>query len=67
MTVYQEAHRKIDEFPEDTVYLFIQLMDKMSADKKKNEGKQKRKFLQTAGRINIDETAVYQLREESVI
>ncbi len=66
MTVYQEAHRKIDEFPEDTVYLFIQLMDKMSADKK-NEGKRKREFLQTAGRIDIDETAVYQLREESVI
>ena len=30
MTVYQEAHTRIDQLPEETVLLFIQLMDKMS-------------------------------------
>ena len=35
MTVYQEAHEKIDQLPEDTVYLFIQLMERMQdADRK---------------------------------
>ena len=66
MTVYQEAHSKIDQFPEDTVYLIIQLMDKM-APSAASKSSLKSKFLATAGRIDIDENAVHQLREASII
>ena len=68
MTVYQEAHEKIDQLPEDTVYLFIQLMERMQdADRKQHAPKSKDKFLSTAGKINIDEQAVNHLREASMI
>ena len=69
MTVYQEAHDKIDQLPEETVYLFIQLMDKMNADKKYNTPKSvgKARFLETAGKIDIDDEAISQLREVSII
>ena len=68
MTVYQEAHEKIDQFPEETVYLFIQLMEKLQAPaqmKKTKKGKER--FLSTAGKVNIDEKAVTYLREASMI
>ena len=69
MTVYQEAHRKIDQFPEETVHLIIQLMDKMkgvdSTGRKSSD--RKKKFLETAGKIDIDEQAVMNLREDSMI
>ncbi len=69
MTVYQEAHSKIDQFPEETVSLIIQLMDKMKTDTSGNKAKHgtKSAFLATAGKINIDQEAVYNLREESLI
>ena len=69
MTVYQEAHSKIDQFPEETVSLIIQLMDKMKTDTSGNKAKPKAKsaFLATAGEIDIDQEAVYNLREESMI
>ena len=69
MTVYQETHKKIDQFPEETVHLFIQLMDRMIKDPEvevSNAGK-KSKFLKTAGTIDVDENAVLHLREVSVI
>ena len=69
MTVYQEAHRKIDEFPEDTVYLFIQLMEKMktSATQDRQTEKKKMDFLATAGKIDIDGEVISHLREVSRI
>ncbi len=69
MTIYQEAHAKIDTFPEETVQIFIQLMDKMkttSFEKDKTADKKKR-FLETAGKIDIDGDAILKLREESMI
>lgn len=69
MTVYQEAHKRIDQFPEETVYLFIQLMDKMetSVTRDKQTSGKKSRFLETAGKIEMDEDAIAQLREESMI
>ena len=69
MTVYQEAHKKIDQFPEETVHLFVQLMDRMTRNSKKtvSNSEKKAKFLATAGKIDIDENAVSHLREESMI
>ncbi|MBQ9210908.1 MAG: hypothetical protein IJ153_04340 [Clostridia bacterium] len=69
MSVYQEAHKKIDQFPEETVYLFIQLMDKMklSPSKDQKATKLKSRFLETAGKIEIDDEAVISLREASMI
>ena len=31
MTIYQDAHAKIDPFPEETVQIFVQLMGRMKA------------------------------------
>ena len=67
MTIYQKAHSKIDQFPEETVYLFIQLMDKMAPDTTRKAKSDKSKFLSTAGKIDIDENAVARLREASTI
>ena len=69
MTIYQEAHAKIDSFPEETVQIIVQLMDKMkkpSAVKDKTSDKKKR-FLETAGKIDIDSDAILKVREESMI
>lgn len=69
MTIYQEAHAKIDQFPEDIVRLFVQLMDRMSADTvgNKETNKTRRAFLATAGKIDIDEDAISRMREASII
>jgi hypothetical protein len=67
MTVYQEAHTRIDQLPEETVLLFIQLMDKMSPNVIEKEKKNKNGFLASAGKIDIDGHAISQLREASMI
>ena len=69
MTIYQEAHAKIDRLPEETVYIFVQLMDKMTTARQMEQRKASNMnmFLETAGRIDIDEDAVNSLREVSLI
>ena len=67
MTIYQQAHERIDQFPEETVYLFIQLMDKMTVASDKNTSRNKKKFLESAGKIDIDTDAISYLREASII
>ena len=67
MTIYQEAHSRIDQFPEETVLLFVRLMDKMDPSTMlKNEKKTNRRFIESAGTLDIDEDAVNQLREASM-
>ena len=69
MTIYQQAHEKIDRFPEETVLLFIQLMDMIetTSDSSSEVSKKKSRFLASAGKINIDEKAVAELREASIV
>jgi len=69
MTIYQEAHAKIDSFPEETVQIFVQLMDRMkkTTAKKEKTSDKKKQFLETAGKIDIDSEAIDKLREESMI
>lgn len=69
MTIYQEAHAKIDSFPEETVQIFVQLMNRMNkASVEKNITADKKKsFLESAGKIDIDGDAILTLREESMI
>jgi hypothetical protein len=68
MTIYQEAHAKIDSFPEETVQIIVQLMDKMKKPSTKEKTSEKKKrFLETAGKIDIDSDAILKLREESMI
>ena len=67
MTIYQEAHSKIDRLPEETVILMIQLMDKMNVSTATDKSKKRKQFLQTAGCIDIDGKAVNNLREASMI
>ena len=69
MSIYQEAHKKIDQFPEETVSLIIELMDKMktSSTRKQQTSKKKNRFLMTAGKIDIDAEAVSSLREVNML
>ena len=68
MTIYQEAHAKIDSFPEETVQIIVQLMDKMKKPSTKEKTSEKKKrFLETADKIDIDSDAILKLREESMI
>ena len=69
MTIYQEAHNKLDRLPEDTVFIIIQLMDRMDSISKdqRNSAERKRRFLETAGTIDIDEEAVAAFREVSMV
>lgn len=67
MTIYQEAHSKIDRLPEETVILMIQLMDKMNVSTTTDKSQRKKQFLQTAGCIDIDGKAVSHLREVSIL
>lgn len=67
MTVYQEAHSMIDQFPEETVCLFIQLMEKIAPAPAKKDMKKKSSFLASAGTIDIDENVIKQFREASMI
>lgn len=66
MTVYQEAHSKIDQLPEETVYLFIQLMNQITPGVPR-KSKNKSGFLASAGKIDIEEGAVTKLREASAV
>lgn len=69
MTIYQEAHAKIDQLSEETVYIFLQLMNRMTTDRQEEQIKsaERNMFLETAGKIDIDEDAVNSLREVSLI
>lgn len=67
MTIYQEAHAIIDRLPEETVCLFIQLMDKIAPESARKEMRRKTGFLASAGKIDVDGDAVRQLREVSMI
>ena len=69
MTIYQEAHSKIDQMPEETVFLFVQLMDRMNenASVAKKRSTSKKKFLESAGTIDVDGESILRLREESIL
>lgn len=69
MSIYQEAHAKIDTFPEETVQIFVQLMDRMKkpSNEKEKDPMRKSQFLETAGKIDIDGEAIIKLREDSMI
>lgn len=69
MTIYQEAHSKIDQMPEETVFLFVQLMDRMNenASVAKKRSTSKKKFLESAGTIDVDGESILWLREESIL
>lgn len=69
MTIYQEANSKIDQMPEETVFLFVQLMDRMNenASVAKKRSTSKKKFLESAGTIDVDGESILRLREESIL
>ena len=70
MNVYKEAHTKIDRLPEESVYLIIRFMDMIggkTAQKAEKEAGKLDYFFDLAGNIDIDDEAVSQLRNASMI
>ena len=78
MTLQQEAYSRIDEMTDDGIRLLIDMIDKMktvsitgfkdgleSVSMTKEEKKQR--FIQSAGKIQVDEKVVKELRERSMI
>lgn len=69
MTLRQEAYNEIDKLSDEDVRFIIMLMKKIQPDTSKKETAAKRKlaFLASAGKVDIDETAVNDLRNRSMI
>lgn len=63
MTLRQEAYREIDRLTDENVRLVITLMRKIQPDAGSREDMSDRKkaFLESAGKIDIDEEAVNEL------
>ena len=83
MTLQQEAYRRIDEMTDDSIRKLIDIIDKMmsitgvegvnestsvvSENAPMTKAEKKQRFMQSAGKIQIDAEAVSQLRERSMI
>lgn len=69
MNLKQEAYSEIDRMSDENVRFLIMLMKKIQpeASKSKTAGRNKEKFLASAGKIDIDEDAVNDLRKRSMI
>ncbi len=72
MTLQQEAYNKIDQLSDDNVRFVIQLIDKIQqggTNEEATSSRQKKKnaIMKYAGTIDVDEDAVNELRERSMI
>ncbi|MDY6323998.1 MAG: hypothetical protein SPL99_02890 [Catonella sp.] len=72
MTLQQEAYNKIDQLSDDNVRFVIQLIDKIQqggTNEEATSSRQKKKnaIMKYAGKIDVDEDAVNELRERSMI
>ena len=69
MTLVQEATKKMETLSDDSIRIIIALMDHMLPENSSvsESASEKMKFLQTAGKIEIDEEAVSELRARSMI
>lgn len=69
MTLKQEAYNEINKLSEEDIRIIILLMKRMQPSVKSTADASSRKaaFLASAGKIDIDEEAVYDLRNRSMI
>lgn len=67
MTLKQEAYKKIDSLPDDSIRLLIALIDKMQPETNglNEKALKKERFLASAGEKLVDGKAIMQYREES--
>lgn len=69
MTLRQEAYREIDSLSDENIRFVIELMRKIqpSDSIEKTQNQKRAAFLATAGKIDVDENAVKELRERSMV
>lgn len=78
MTLRQEAYNRIDRMTDDGIRVLIDIIDKRFKETEMNitisnsyttmtKEEKKKRFLQSAGKINIDADAVNDLRERDMI
>ena len=78
MTLRQEAYNRIDRMTDDGIRVLIDIVDKRSKETEMNitisnsyttmtKEEKKKRFLQSAGKINVDADAVNDLRERDMI
>lgn len=78
MTLRQEAYSRIDRMTDDGIRVLIDIIDKRFKETEMNitisnsyttmtKEEKKKRFLQSAGKINIDADAVNDLRERDMI
>ena len=70
MTLKQEAYKEINKLSEEDIRIIILLMKRMqpsSVHSASASSSGKSAFLASAGKIDIDEEAVYDLRNRSMI
>ena len=78
MTLRQEAYNRIDRMTDDGIRVLIEIIDKRFKETEMNitisnsyttmtKEEKKKRFLQSAGKINVDADAVNDLRERDMI
>lgn len=70
MTLLQTAYERINNLPEEKikqVIIFIDLLESNQNVATYSKSEKIDKFLSTAGKIQIDEQAIYNMREMSMI
>lgn len=69
MTLRQEAYREIDGLSDENIRFVIELMKKIQPSNaaEKTQNQKRAAFLATAGKIDIDENTVKDLRERSMV
>lgn len=69
MTLKQEAYSEIDRLSDENIRFVIQLIRKIQPQNEvgNSENSKKINFLNSAGKIDIDEDAVTELRNRSMI
>lgn len=78
MTLRQEAYNRIDRMTDDGIRVLIDIIDKRFKETEMNitisnsytkmtKEEKKKRFLQSAGKINVDADAVNDLKERDMI
>lgn len=78
MTLRQEAYNRIDRMTDDGIRVLIDIIDKRFKETEMNitisnsyttmtKEEKKKRFLQSAGKINVDADSVNDLRERDMI
>lgn len=67
MTLQQQAYDRIEKMSDDNIRLMIEIMDRFVSANENKQNHSIEDFLKTAGKMEIDEKAVLDLRAGSMI